>query len=253
MGRGSSNRSVTKASELLFGPRRSGSGPQDSQLFAPPDSFDGLDWRQYIEGLTNLTYQLGLSAKPASGLDKKDYQGTRALIIDIKQNDRKRLCLIPNVSAEGNNVGIYYLEKESDGAIVLEGGQEKVDSRNQGEMLLREQLKQRGVKRLGLILSGSEVLSRLDSGAPIRLTGGTYPLGNQDDHSWPAQTGRARFIVSQSSRHGNISDEAEDKLHQLLNGLDEGADILTAFVNDPAGRRVIALESHLYVEEILNN
>lgn len=252
MGRGS----ITKeAAGLLYGSRQSGSGPQQiDNLITPPDKLQGLAWPQYIEALADLMAATRL-AKPLSVkqrrlLQKTNYKNVIASTIDIKQ-DKMVLRLVPNRQGGENRLGIYHISQPIQADITLAKGREPAIGSLETLDRLKDELLGRGIDKIGLALSGEELLQCLDQGRDLYISGGSYPLGNQARTDWSVRVAQGGNILSGAVMAGDISGDEMSRLTKTIKELSEEDDILAALASSASGQRAIRSRKQIYVEEDL--
>lgn len=246
------------AKGLLYGRRHSGSGPagQTKIALSLPETFVGLGREEALDGLIDVTTSLGLSQqqKPSDRI-KMHYevaQQNELLTIDIRQPGDQQLRLVARLGGDDKTVGAYYIDTFPGADVVLKGDNRLKETKFDSVGLMRDKLKELGVKRFASIESTEDILARLDKGEAIELDNGRGLLNGQTDEGFRGMKQQAKNIINFARMESVIDGNEEASLAGLIDGLSQGDNALRALAETETGQKVIKARDWLYISEPLN-
>lgn len=259
MGRGERSQATASAQGLLYGPRQSGAGPNSARAGKPlslPETFGGLSRQEAFDGLVGVTTALGLS-QPLSpservNLREEVNQISDLLTIDIKQPGGKQLRMGARLNGEDKIVGAYYIDDYDGADLELQADQALIDEGAGSVELLRDKLKELGMKRFAFLAEPEKIYERFENNEPVELDNGRDLLNSQYLEHREKIAHQAKNIIFSAKIGGSINEEQEFALEDVINKLPEDGNLLEALAADPNGRQAIASRDWLYVTERLN-
>lgn len=259
MGRGQRDQALTNAQGLLYGPRHSGNRSSAVQAGDPlpvPETFIGLSRPESLDGLLSVTAALGLSQQltrsEQNKIGREVNQISDLLTIDIKQPSGKRLRMVARLNGEDKTVGAYYIDDYAGADAELEAGDTLFDEGAASVDLLRDKLKELGIKRFAFLTSPEEIYERFENNEPVELDNGRDLLNSQYADHREKIAHQARNITFSAKLKQAISEEQETALDGLIDGLPEDGNLLEALAVDTDGRKALNSRDWLYVTERLN-
>lgn len=225
---------------LLFGPRRRGSGP-NGNLGA---SLDLPGWSKFCSSICAIVTEQGLALprQHHSFADQEDNVKREMIVIDWEDS---HLRLTPYFDKQIRGVGIYYYSTPFELNIeshLLPGGSREVASLDEAEEILVPALQDRSLATIELILDGQEILARLDAGEELDLVENSWSESTTDESRLDAC-----LEIIETAREGNyINGEETSVLRQLIFDCKEG-DYFDQLHHHPFGAVAIGSQTELAV------